>query len=644
MKTYKLKDSLRGKINYEKELNPQQLKVVKEADGSCLVLAGAGSGKTRVLIYRLAYLLEKDINPQNIFLVTFTNKASQEMIHRAEALVRINLSSLWAGTFHHIGNIILRREADVLDYTSNFTIIDKEDAKDLIQDCIEELKLSQENLFPKKDIISSIWSLAVNSLKEIEEVVILFYSHLEEFTPLIKRVLNLYQKKKRKANIMDFDDLLLNWLKLMEIEEIKKKYAQQFRYILVDEYQDTNRLQFEILKKIYSFHKNILVVGDDAQSIYSFRAATIYNLLDFPKEFENAKIFKLETNYRSSPQILNLANQIIKNNINQFPKKLIAIKKDDELPKIVETSDIYAQAKFIGEKILELNEEGIPLEEMAVLFRSRFQALELEVELIKRNIPYIVRGGLRFFEQAHIKDALAYLKYIINPKDELSFKRAICLHKGIGRGFALKIWERLNKKSEWKEIEKTLPRRQKEGFSEFMRIIEEIKKLNPQQAIRRILNFYKNYCYLSFDNPEERLLDLEELAKMASRYPTIKRFLAEISSYEEFKGESILSYREKEDTIILSTIHQAKGLEWEVVFLIGFSEGEFPHPKAINEREQLEEERRLFYVAVTRTKRYLFITYPQRRFTFRNGVIISRPSMFFYELDKNLFEEWKIEE
>jgi len=644
MRAYKLKDSLRGKINYEKELNPQQLKVVKEADGSCLVLAGAGSGKTRVLIYRLAYLLEKDINPQNILLVTFTNKASQEMIHRAEALVRISLSSLWTGTFHHIGNIILRREAEVLDYTSNFTIIDKEDAKDLIQDCIEELKLSQENLFPKKDIISSIWSLAVNSLKEIEEVVILFYSHLEEFIPLIKRVLNLYQKKKREANIMDFDDLLLNWLKLMEIEEIKKKYAQQFRYILVDEYQDTNRLQFEILKKIYSFHKNILVVGDDAQSIYSFRAATIYNLLDFPKEFESAKIFKLETNYRSSPQILNLANQIIKNNVNQFPKKLTAVKKDDELPKIVETSDIYAQAKFIGEKILKLNEEGIPLEEIAVLFRSRFQALELEVELIKRNIPYIVRGGLRFFEQAHIKDALAYLKYLINPKDELSFKRAICLHKGIGRGFALKIWERLNKKREWKEIEKTLPKRQKEGFSEFIQIIEEIKKLNPQQAIRRILIFYKDYCYLSFDNPEERILDLEELAKMASRYRTIKRFLAEISSYEEFKGESILSYQEKEDTVILSTIHQAKGLEWEVVFLIGFSEGEFPHPKAMNEKEQLEEERRLFYVAVTRTKRYLFITYPQRRFTFRNGIIISRPSMFFYELEKNLFEEWKIEE
>ena len=644
MKTYKPKPfAIRGKINYEKELNPQQLKVVKEADGPSLVLAGAGSGKTRVLIYRLAYLLEKGINPQNILLVTFTNKAAQEMIHRAEALLKLNLSSLWAGTFHHIGNIILRKEAEVLGYTSGFTIIDKEDTKDLIQDCIEELNLSQENLFPKKDIIASVWSLAVNSLKEIEEIVFSFYPYLEEFIPSIKRVLDFYKKKKKEANIMDFDDLLINWLKLMEIEEIKNKYAKQFEYILVDEYQDTNRLQFEILKKISSFHKNILVVGDDAQSIYSFRAATIYNLLDFPKEFKNAKIFKLEINYRSTPQILALANQIIKNNTKQFPKKLVAIKEDDELPKIVETEDVYMQAKFVGQKILELVEEGIPLREIAVLFRSRFQSLELEVELIKRNIPYIIRGGLRFFEQAHIKDVIAYLKYVVNPKDELSFKRAISLHKGIGRGFALRIWEKLEKGKTFEEIKKELPKKQKEGFSEFVKIIEEIKKKTPQEAIRRILKFYKDYCQLSFDNPEERILDLEELAKMASRFSTLKRFLAEISSYEEFKGESILSYQQKEDILVLSTIHQAKGLEWETVFLIGFSDGEFPHPKALDDKEQLEEERRLFYVATTRTKRYLYIVYPQKRFTFRNGIIISRPSMFFYEIDRSCFEEWKVE-
>jgi DNA helicase-2/ATP-dependent DNA helicase PcrA len=648
MKSYQLKPfSVRAEINYQENLNPQQLAVVKEADGPALVLAGAGSGKTRVLIYRLAYLLEKGVQPEKILLVTFTNKAAREMIHRAELLLKSSLSGLWAGTFHHIGNSSLRKEAAAIGYSPNFGIIDKEDSKDFIEDCIEELGfLKSSKLFPKKDVLANIYSLAVNSQKEIEEIIFTSYAPLEEYLNQIKRVFRHYDKKKKEANVMDFNDLLNNWLKILKIDGICKKYAQNFQHILVDEYQDTNRIQFEILKQLSTLHKNILVVGDDAQSIYSFRAAEISNLLDFPKVFAETKIFKLEINYRSSPQILELANKIIIHNINQFPKTLKAIKDDADMPLVVKIKDIYMQAKFVAQRVLELNNQGMLLKNIAVLFRSHFQALELEIELIKRNIPYIVRGGLRFFEQAHIKDVLSYLKIITNSQDELSFKRAISLYKGIGRSYAHKIWRQLiQEKKGIKEIEAKLPKKQQQGFKEFCLLIEKLKNTEkPESTVREILKFYKDYCYLTFDNADDRILDLEELAKMAADYPTIRRFLVELGSFEEFKGETLFSASEHNDFLTLSTIHQAKGLEWEAVFIIGFSDYEFPHPKALSSAEALEEERRLFYVATTRAKGLLYITYPETKYTFKNGLIIARPSMFLSELPSEVYEEMVVEE
>lgn len=626
---------------WEENLNQQQLKVVKEGDGPSLVLAGAGSGKTRVLIHRLAYILSKGVPQNNIMLVTFTNKAAKEMINRAELLLKIKLNHLWAGTFHHVGNIILRREASILNYSPNFTIIDKDDAKDLIEDCIEELGFNKKHqLFPKKNVISSILSFAINSQKEIDEVIIKYHPQIEEFTQQIKRVIAYYQRRKKESNLMDFDDLLLNWLKLMKIPEISEKYADLFHYILVDEYQDTNRLQYEILKRCASKHKNILVVGDDAQSIYSFRSASIENILDFPKTFENAKIFKLETNYRSTPQILNMANEIIKKNINQFPKTLNSIKQAGELPKIIAVKDVYKQARFVVDCVLGLNREGIPLEKIAVLFRSRYQALELEMELLKSNIPYIIRGGQRFFEQAHIKDIMAYLKIIINPRDELSFKRAILLHSGIGRSYAHKIWTYyIRDKKTVEEIKAKIPKRAKEGFQTFINILSRINKLPPQKAIKEILNYYTDYCYLTFDDPADRIADLEELSKMAQNYTSIKSFVLDLNSYEDFKGETMLDASIKENILVLSTIHQAKGLEWEAVFIIGFNDYDFPHPRALNNPDELEEERRLFYVAVTRSKSLLYIIYPQEKYTFRNGLILTRPSMFYYELPSYTYQE-----
>ena len=648
MKDCKLKPfSHPSVIKYEENLNPQQLKVVYEADGPSLVLAGAGSGKTRVLIYRLAYLYEKGNDMRNILLATFTNKAAREMINRAENLIGMNLGKLWAGTFHHIGSIILRKESEVLGYSPNFSIADREDAKDIIEECIEEGGFNKKTkLFPKKDIIYNIWSLSASSLKSVDEIVLASYPHIEEFIPEVKKILACYTNKKKNSNVMDFSDLLFNWLKVLKIDHIKDKYSRIFKYILVDEYQDTNRIQFEILKRLSSYHKNILVVGDDAQSIYSFRAADINNLLDFPKYFKGAKVFKLQINYRSSPQILNLANEIIKHNIKQFPKQLSAVKENNELPIAVRTKDVYQQAQFVSQRIIELNNKGIPLSHIAVLFRSRFQALELEVELLKRSIPYIIRGGMRFFEQAHIKDVLAYLKIIVNPKDELSFKRALSIQRGIGRRFAGRIWKEYSiEKKKTQDIIKNLPNKQKQEFKKFTNIINRLKEIeSPQEAIREILKTYSDYCHTAFDNPKDRISDLEELANMAHTFPTIRGFILELNSYESFKGETMLPGQNNGQALVLSTIHQAKGLEWKAVFIIGFSDYEFPHPKALNSQNKMEEERRLFYVASTRAKSILYITYPQNKYTFKNGLIISRPSIFLEELPKESYREWNIYE
>ncbi|MCF7872832.1 MAG: ATP-dependent helicase [Candidatus Omnitrophica bacterium] len=648
MEKYKLK-SYKSKANtdYLKGLNPQQKEVVSQANGPALVLAGAGSGKTRVLIHRLAYLLSQGIDPKSILVATFTNRAAAEMTHRAECLINSSLKGLWSGTFHHIGNLILRREAKKLGYSSSFSIVDSEDAKGLIDDCLQGLGYDKkEKMFPKKRVIYNIYSLSINSQTDSDDIIARFFPQLQEYAPHIKKIISYYQDKKKRANLMDFSDLLNKWLGLLQDKDLAEKYSKIFRYILVDEYQDTNKIQFEILRKLSSYHNNILVVGDDAQSIYSFRAAQISNLLDFPKIFKTDKIFKLEINYRSTPQILNLANSIIKNNVHQYPKKLKAVRGNDDKPYLISAKDVYQQAKFVGQRILELDREGIPLSEIAVLFRSRFQALELEMEMTKRNIPYIVRGGLRFFEQAHIKDVISFLKIIVNPNDEVSFKRALSLYRGIGKNYAYRIWENLIVKnnSPEKTLEK-LSKRQKAGFKEFNKLYEKLKKSKlPENALEHILGMYKEYCYLSFDNAAERLMDLDEMVKMSGNYSTLKKFLGDIGSHEEFKGEKRFLEKKDKEVITLTTIHQAKGLEWEAVFIIGFCEYDFPHAKALSSQEALEEERRLFYVAVTRTKSLLYITYPQTKFSHKTGIIITRPSMFARELPQENYQEIILEE
>ena len=634
---------VKASIDFKNELNEQQLKVVTEADGPSLVLAGAGSGKTRVLIYRLAYLIKKGVKPENILLVTFTNKAASEMRSRAENLLNTELYDLWMGTFHSMGAKILRYEAEHLDYSPDYTIIDQEDAIKLIDESMDDLGLKKQAKFlPKKNLILSIHSLAINSKRSVDDIIFDYYPHLEDVLVHVRRICTLYKQKKLENNVMDFDDLLINWLRIMKKNNIGPNYAKKFEHILVDEYQDTNKVQFEILQLLSKGHGNILAVGDDAQSIYSFRAAEIKNILEFPQQFNDSKIFKLETNYRSSPQIVNLANHSILNNKDQFEKELTSKQNNHSKPILVKISDTYKQAQFVTQQIRDYTAQSVPLKNIAVLVRSRFQAMELEMEMLRNKIPYVVRGGKRFFEQAHIKDVLAFMKITQNSLDEIAFKRALCLKDGIGQKGAQKIFKMIIKeKLTIEDVIKEVTARQKDGVRAFCYTITAMKeKTAPAEMLRIAVEEYHDYCYTSFDNFEERMLDLDELIKMASKYKTLSNFTEALGLYEGF--DSGRRDNVNNDLLVISTIHQSKGLEWDIVFILGLSELEFPHPRCLESRAKLEEERRLFYVAITRTKKDLYMIYPELKYTHNRGTLFARPSMFIEELPELLYEKIKI--
>ena len=643
-------------IDYRKELNPDQYEVVTKAEGPSLVLAGAGSGKTRTLIYRVAYLLEKGIPPRNILLVTFTNKAARNMKDRIEVLLKAKPKGLWSGTFHHIGNRSLRLFAEEVGMKRDFGILDEEDSLDLLKICVKNLKIkTHEERFPHPKVLRSAISFSVNSGKTLWEALEKTYPYFLRFHDDIKRIREEYVAKKKASNNMDYDDLLTKWLWLLRNSQIaKERFSGQFRYILVDEYQDTNRLQSEIIKELSGFHKNILVVGDDAQSIYSFRGADVSNILRFPEEYPGTKIVKLEQNYRSSPEILDLANDSIRHNKNQFQKYLKATNKNDTKPVLAEVRGLYEQANFISQRVLELRDEGFGLNEMAVLFRAHYQSAELEMELTKRNIPFIVRGGVRFFEQAHIKDVLAHVKISVNPFDEVSWLRALSIQPGIGMVYAGRIFDEFSNLGSLKRVTNKrfgnfLPERAQKGLGNFKRIMRPIvdagSEKKPDDTIMKIIdNGYADYAMAHFDNAKDRVDDLHELVNFAHTYKSTKTLLHDITLRESFKGETINGAPSHDEHLVLSTIHQAKGLEWKAVFIIGLCEGQFPHPKASETAMELEEERRLFYVAATRTKKELHLLHPMTRYDYKMGTVISRKSMFLEELDERLYDKWEIEE
>ncbi len=630
-------------IDYTKELNQEQLEVVQNGDGACLVLAGAGSGKTRTIIYRVARLLEQGVQPSEILLVTFTNKAASEMNARILHLLGGQVRLPWSGTFHHIAFRILQEFAPLLGYKRNFTILDNEDSKDLLKLCLKQEGVDRtERRFPSTAVLFSLISFSRNAERSITEVLEEKYPNWSTLSDTIARIADEYARRKREANAMDFDDLLVNfYLLLLKSESTRLRFATQFRYVLVDEYQDTNTIQASIVRLLASVHKNILVVGDDAQSIYSFRAANIENILQFEKQYPGAKIFRLVTNYRSTPEILSLANDVIAHNTKQYHKELQSVRESFIRPEVRAFADAREEAQFVASRILELRDEGVKLPQMAVLFRAAFHSQALEVELVRRDIPYEYRGGVRFFERAHIKDVLAYVRVWHNVDDTVAWSRVLNMQTGIGPGTVEKILRLLKTpNTEITEISAVLPARAQVGWNDFLQIWQSLQASvpTPSALIQSVISSkYRDYLQSEYPDFRDRIQDIEELARYAEEEDDVNKFLAESVMQEGYRkaSQSTGASRDNEQ-IILSTIHQAKGLEWEAVFVLHVAAGQFPSERSMSERNGLEEERRLFYVAITRARKHLSLSYPLMAgaMTFLGG-----PSMFLDEISAGLVDE-----
>jgi DNA helicase II / ATP-dependent DNA helicase PcrA len=650
MKEFVLQDDFdlsKASIDYQKELNPEQLAVVLNGDGPSLVLAGAGSGKTRTITYRVAYLLERGVSPDNILLVTFTNKAAKEMLSRVEGLLSRYPTGLWGGTFHSIANRLLRIYASQLGYSPSFTIMDQEDAKSLVKVCIKALNVdTTSRRFPSPAKLHAMISYTRNSGRTMSDVIESRYPNFLEIEPVIERIAELYEERKRQADAMDFDDLLLKLRELLYHHEgVRRKLAHQFEYILVDEYQDTNVVQAEIVRQLASEHGNILVVGDDAQSIYSFRAAEIRNILGFPQIYKDTKTFRLTTNYRSTPEILAVANASIAKNKDQFKKELASVRDSLERPNLIAASNGSQEAQFIAQKILALRDDGISLSEMAVLFRAAYHSQALEFELMKRDIPYEYRGGLKFFERAHVKDIVAHLRVKQNPRDEVAWMRILGLLNGVGLVTAEKMARKFREHESLLEIAAShskVPKRAQVGWVGLKNTLEKMaNEEQPAELIRTVIaGDYRDYLEAEYPDFMDRLDDLEQFALFAEGYKSLQTFLDEVSLTGEYGAIREEAGQHDEEKMVLSTIHQAKGLEWDAVFVMHLVDGKFPIGAALDEEGGLEEERRLFYVATTRARKELFFTYPIT--SGYDTLMLSQPSTFLQELPDDLLEQVKL--
>ncbi|MBI2371489.1 MAG: ATP-dependent helicase, partial [Deltaproteobacteria bacterium] len=566
-------------IDYRAELNEEQLQVVMAPPGPILVIAGAGSGKTRTVTYRVARLIDQGADAARVLLVTFTNKAAREMLHRVQHLVGPNAIRVWGGTFHHIANRVLRQHAKVIGYESNYSILDREDAKDLLKACLIELGVdTKARRFPAREVLADMVSFAANTVQPVREVIGVRYPYFEPLEDEILAVADRYARKKRALNVMDFDDLLLNWRDLLAGHtEVREYWARYFQHVLVDEYQDTNRIQAEIVDLLAAPAGHVMVVGDDSQSIYAFRGANYANILEFPKRYPEARLYKLQINYRSSPEILALANASLEHNIHQYPKELKAVRPHGPLPSLVPASDVIQQAEFVAQRLLELRDEGIPLHEMSVLYRAHYHSMELQMELTRRGIPFQVRSGLRFFEQAHVKDLTSYLKVACNPYDELAWKRILRLLPKIGPATADKVWQRLSQSADpvaalaGEAVTRLVPAAGREGWRAFVRLLEELRgsgmEEHPAEMIRVTMDrLYETYLQHKYPDYESRMEDIYQLMHFAEQYNSAEAFLSELALMGNVAGEDVVFGAEEDERVILTSIHQAKGLEWRVVF------------------------------------------------------------------------------
>jgi DNA helicase II / ATP-dependent DNA helicase PcrA len=647
------------KIDYAAELNEQQLAAVTASPGPLLVIAGAGSGKTRTLTYRVAYLLENGIDPRNILLLTFTNKAARQMLDRVTNLLPVDASGLWGGTFHSIGNRMLRRHGSALGYSSGFSIMDREDQKDLIDTVVAAAGINPKEIrFPKGDVLAEIFSFVINTETPIDA---LLAEKFPYFLPLLEQITDVharYEKKKKNTNSMDFDDLLEKTLRMLkEHDHVADFYRRQFQFILVDEYQDTNKIQADFIDTLASEHRNVMVVGDDAQSIYSWRGANFKNILAFPERYPDAQVFKIELNYRSVPEILQVANAAIAGNVKQFRKELAATRPSNSFrPAVVGLNDGSEQARFVAQRILELRDEGIELNDIAVLYRAHYHAIELQLELSRRGIPYLITSGVRFFEQAHVKDVTSFIRFVANPRDEVAFKRMVKLLPGIGNKSAdshWRAWESgLNERGEitsWAERLLAMPvgAKSKKSWEQLAHTLDEIapggKPNAPSEMITSIVEaIYDDYAKANFTNYELRREDLNQLAAFARQFKDVDEFLSQLALISNIDAEPALDQSTDTEAVNLSSVHQAKGLEYHTVFVIWLTDGMFPSTRSLETRDAIEEERRLFYVAITRARDELYLTYPHMRLSGGFGDIFQRPSRFLKEIPTQLVEDWQI--
>lgn len=647
-----------SRIDFASELNPQQLAAVTAPPGPALVIAGAGSGKTRTLTYRVAYLLENGVLPQNILLLTFTNKAAREMLDRVASLIPNDISGLWGGTFHSVGNRLLRRHPEAAGFAPGFSIMDREDQQDLLDAVIVSAGIDpKDKRFPKGEVLADVFSYSINTGRSIDDVLVEKYPHFLEFSEKIAEAQKKYEAKKKAANSLDFDDLLEKTLQLLQREPaIAERYQRQFQFILVDEYQDTNRIQADFIDILAKLQRNVMVVGDDAQSIYSWRGANFKNILDFPKRYPGAQVHKIETNYRSAPDILDVANAAIAANVHQFKKELVAARPAAPMkPALVPLADSNQQALFIAQRILDLREEGIDLNEVAVLYRAHYHSMEVQMELTRHGLPFSITSGLRFFEQAHVKDVACFLKYVVNPRDEVAFKRMARLLPGIGARSAEQLWasvsEVLSRGGEvnfFKLLSPLkVPAKSAKAWEQLAHTLEEIapagKPHPPAEMIRSVIEaVYDDYAKAKFPNYDQRREDLNTLANFSRQYESAGDFLDQLALLTSLDNEVTASSREDDEMLTLSSVHQAKGLEWKVVFVIWMTDGMFPSNRSLESEEAIEEERRLFYVAVTRAKDELYLTYPHMRLNAGYGEMMQRPSRFLGEVPTELLEEWQV--
>lgn len=636
------------KVNYEEDLNEAQLEAVKSKDGPILVIAGAGSGKTKTLTYRVARLIEDGIKPENILLLTFTKKAAAEMLSRATIVLDNRCEKVAGGTFHSFANIILRKYSKLLGLKNNFTIMDRADCEDVINHIVGQLFPKKEKRFPKKSTLLDIYSKSINKVTPTKQIIADEFPQFAHCEDKIIEVHKAYVAYKRENSVLDYDDLLLYIKLLLENNDgLRKRLSNEYKYIMVDEYQDTNTLQADVIRLLASEHNNIMAVGDDAQSIYSFRGANYRNILDFPRLFENTKIIKLEQNYRSTQNILKLTNEIISKAKEKYTKNLFSNIVSPQVPALICAKDTQMEADFICQRILELLDEDISLSDICVLTRNARMSYNLEIELSKRAIPFQKFGGPKFMETAHIKDVVAHLRVILNPDDVISLTRILLLLKGVGASTVNNIMPII--KGDLKPDIKLLPSNKSRSLTPLFNTLGQLRDYSttkkPEEIVSAVINYYRPILKDKYDDFSKREKDLDHFEYLSTQYSNLEDFISDLAlEPPDASVEGMYKKNSDDEALTISTIHSAKGLEWDSVFIIGAVDGRFPSAYSFNSEEEMDEELRLMYVATTRAKNNLYITYPVDMYDYSMNMVLSKPSRFLDGIPDDILERWDITE